>query len=227
MARRLYFIIYLLMVLVSAKGQTASQLTREGNRLFSSKRYAQAEVLYRKAVDKDPGNAIAGYNLGRSLQAQKKNDEARKQYEKAAQLEKDPVRQASSYNNLGTVFQGEKEYAKAIEAYKNALRRNPHHRNARYNLELCQRQQRRQQKQKQSSGGGKNKSDKKKDKQQNKNQKQQNKNQNNNRQQDDQSMSKDNAEQLLNAARQQEKETQERLSKAMRQPSDRKLEKNW
>ena len=40
-------------------------------------------------------------------------------------------------------------------------------------------------------------------------------------------MSKDNAEQLLNAARQQEKETQERLSKAMRQPSDRKLEKNW
>ena len=92
MARRLYFIIYLLLVLVPAKGQTASQLTREGNRLFSSRNYAQAEVLYRKAVDKEADYAIANYNLGRSLQAQGKNDEAEKQYEKAARLEKDPVR---------------------------------------------------------------------------------------------------------------------------------------
>ena len=38
-------------------------------------------------------------------------------------------------------------------------------------------------------------------------------------------MSKDNAEQLLNAVKQQEKETQERLSKVMRQPSDKKLDK--
>ena len=95
MARRLYFIIYLLLVLVPAKGQTASQLTREGNRLFSSRNYAQAEVLYRKAVDKEADYAIANYNLGRSLQAQGKNDEAEKQYEKAARLEKDPVRKSS------------------------------------------------------------------------------------------------------------------------------------
>ena len=109
MARRLYFIIYLLLVLVPAKGQTANQLTREGNRLFSSRNYAQAEVLYRKAVDKEADYAIANYNLGRSLQAQGKNDEAEKQYEKAARLEKDPVRKSSSYNNLGTILQGKKD----------------------------------------------------------------------------------------------------------------------
>ena len=40
-------------------------------------------------------------------------------------------------------------------------------------------------------------------------------------------MSKDNAEQLLNAVKQQEKETQERLSKVMRQPLIKKLDKNW
>ena len=125
------------MVLVSVKGQTANQLIREGNKLFSSKSYAQAEVLYRKAVDKEGGNAIANYNLGRSLQAQKKNEEAKKQYEKSAKLEKDPVRQSSSYNNMGTVLQDEKDYSSAIEAYKNALRHNPGHKNARYNLELC------------------------------------------------------------------------------------------
>lgn len=40
-------------------------------------------------------------------------------------------------------------------------------------------------------------------------------------------MSRENAEQLLNAAMQQEKETQQRLKKAMQQPQRRKLEKNW
>ena len=226
MVKRLYFIICLLLLFVSANGQTANQLIREGNKLFSSKNYAQAEVLYRKAVDKEANNAIANYNLGRSLQGQKKNDEAKKLYEKAAELEKNPVRKSSSYNNLGTILQDEKDYAKAIEAYKNALRRNSDHRNARYNLELCKRQQKKQQ-QNQSSGG-KNKPDKDKDKKKNQPQnKNKDNNQKNNQQKDNQGMSKDNAEQLLNAVKQQEKETQERLSKAMRQPSDRKLDKNW
>ena len=146
MTKRLYIIVCLLMMFVEMNGQTSNQLIREGNRLFSSKKYAQSEILYRKAVDKDVNNAIANYNLGRSLQEQKKNAEAKKFYEAAAKLEKDPIRQSSSYNNLGTIFQNEKDYTKAIEAYKNALRHNPNHNNARYNLELC-RQKQKQQKQ--------------------------------------------------------------------------------
>lgn len=211
------------MMFVEMNGQTSNQLIREGNRLFSSKKYAQSEILYRKAVDKDVNNAIANYNLGRSLQEQKKNAEAKKFYEAAAKLERDPIRQSSSYNNLGTIFQNEKDYTKAIEAYKNALRHNPNHNNARYNLELCKQKQKQQ-----SSNDKKNKSNKDKDKKkqsQNKNQK--NNQKKNNQQKDKQDMSKENAEQLLNAVKQQEKETQERLSKAMRQPSDRKLDKNW
>lgn len=211
------------MMFVEMNGQTSNQLIREGNRLFSSKKYAQSEILYRKAVDKDVNNAIANYNLGRSLQEQKKNAEAKKFYEAAAKLEREPIRQSSSYNNLGTIFQNEKDYTKAIEAYKNALRHNPNHNNARYNLELCKQKQKQQ-----SSNDKKNKSNKDKDKKkqsQNKNQK--NNQKKNNQQKDKQDMSKENAEQLLNAVKQQEKETQERLSKAMRQPSDRKLDKNW
>ena len=69
------------MMFVEMNGQTSNQLIREGNRLFSSKKYAQSEILYRKAVDKDVNNAIANYNLGRSLQEQKKNAEAKKFYE--------------------------------------------------------------------------------------------------------------------------------------------------
>ena len=40
-------------------------------------------------------------------------------------------------------------------------------------------------------------------------------------------MSKENAEQLLNAAMQEEKNTQQRIKKAQRQKQTRKLQKNW
>ena len=110
MVKRLYIIICMLLVFVGCNAQTANQLIREGNKLFSSKNYAQAEILYHKAIDKDGSNAIANYNLGRCLQAQKKNEEAKKLYDNAAKLEKDPVRLSSSYNNLGTILQDEQNY---------------------------------------------------------------------------------------------------------------------
>ena len=40
-------------------------------------------------------------------------------------------------------------------------------------------------------------------------------------------MSKDNAEQLLNAALQNEKATQQRISRALQQRGSRRLQKNW
>ena len=210
MFKRLYFIVCLLMLsFVTLSAQTSNQLIRKGNKNFSSKNYAQAEVFYRKAIEKEPNNAIGNYNLARCLQAQHKNAEAN--------------------NNLGTIYQGEKNYSKAIDYYKKAMRDNPSHNNARYNFELCQRQQKKQNNKK-NSGGSKNNQNKNKqnknqsnkDNKQKKKDNSQQKPQNNNN-----DMSKSNAEQLLNAAMQQEKETQKRLAKAMQQPSDKKLDKNW
>ena len=40
-------------------------------------------------------------------------------------------------------------------------------------------------------------------------------------------MSKENAEQLLNAAVQEEKATQQRMKKAMQHPNRKQLQKNW
>ena len=40
-------------------------------------------------------------------------------------------------------------------------------------------------------------------------------------------MSKENAEQMLNAAMQQEKSTQQRIKKAMQRPRSAKLDKEW
>ena len=55
-----------------------------------------------------------------------------------------------------------------------------------------------------------------------------NQNKNNQQNQNNQDkMSKDNAEQLLNAAIQQEKDTKRKMQKAMSQPRRKQYEKNW
>jgi Ca-activated chloride channel family protein len=124
-------------------------------------------------------------------------------------------------------------YGEAINAYKEALRNNPNDNETRYNLALCKKllknqpknKNKQNNKQKDKNNKDKNKKDKNKDKQNNKN-KDQDK-QDKKQQQPKDRMSKDNAEQLLNAAMQEEKATQQRISKAMQQAGSRKLQKNW
>ena len=217
MIRRCYVILCLLMFFLTINSQTVNQLIRVGNKQYSQKDYVHAEISYRKVLNKDNNNIVACYNLARTLQAQNKDSEAKILYEKVIKLKEASSARVSSYYNLGTLLQKEKNYGGAIETYKNVLRIDPNHNKARYNLELCKKQQ--------HSAGGRNKSNNNQKKNQKRNG--DNKNGESNQAKNRNSMSRDNAQQLLNAAMQQEKETQERLSKAMKQPSDRKLDKNW
>ena len=179
--------------------QTDRQHIRYGNRWFKQDNYVKAEAEYRKAVDKNPSNPQALYNLGCALLMQKKDSAAIQQFEHAGKIETDPKRKAMAYHNIGWICQSLKMYGEAAEAYKESLRNNPSDNETRYNLALCMRQQK------------KNKQEKDKQQQQ----KQQEK------------MSKENAEQMLNAAMQQEQQTQQRIKDAMRQNRSRKLQKNW
>lgn len=212
-----------------AVAQTDRQLIRQGNRQFRSGDYPDAEVSYRKSVEKNPRNPQAVFNLGNAILAQKKDSAAVQQFERAAKLETNPQRKAMSYHNIGVICQNHQMYGEAIEAYKEALRLQPNDDETRYNLALCKRQQKRQQNDKNKDNKqqqNKNQQDKDKQQQKQDQQKQQDKQQQK-QQQDKQKMSKENAEQLLNAAMQQEKSTQERMKKAMQQPRSRKLDKNW
>ena len=211
-------------VVLAATAQTDRQYIRKGNAAFAAKKYGEAEVNYRKALAANGQNAIAAYDLGCAMQAQHKDSLAIQNYTLATENEANKVRRASAFHNLGTVFQGKKDYQKAVEAYKNALRNNPKHTNARYNLTQCMRLLKKQQQQQQNKQQQK---DDKKDKNKNKNN-DKNKQQNpQDKKKEDDGMSKDNAEQMLNAAMQEEKATQERLKKYMQQPQSRHLDKNW
>ena len=231
MKQTIQILILFLLMALPLNAQTDRQYIREGNKFFHGKDYVQAETSYRKALGQNGGDGVAAFNLGCALQAQKKDSLAIQQYIHATEVEKNPLRRASAFYNLGTVYHSKQDYENAIEAYKNALRLNPHHDDARYNLAVCMKQQQNQQQNQQNQqNNDKNKDDKNKDKNKDKNDKQnqnQSKDDQNKQQNKDKDLSKDNAEQMLNAAKMAEQATQEKLKRAMQQPNNKNIEKNW
>lgn len=233
---RFYIIISLLLTTLSvssyADNRQARKLIRKGNALFRADKRQEAQVDYLKAYRADSTDARVQYNLATSMFPQdfklvqkERCDTMAIMFERAAQAETNPLRKAKAYHNEGVAFQGVKDFGKAIEAYKNALRCNPNDDESRYNLVLCQRQMK-------NKGGGKNNQQQDKKDQQNQQQQQQEKQekqekQDQQKQQQEPPMSKENAEQLLNAAMQREKETQKRMKEAQQQPRRRRIEKNW
>lgn len=231
--RGLKYIFILIAIFASsaAFAQADRQYIRNGNKLFHQQNYAKAEVEYRKAISKNPNNSQAIYNLGNALLMQQKDSAATSLFQKSGKIEKSKIRKAMSYHNIGVICQKHQMYGEAINAYKEALRNNPNDNETRYNLALCKKllknqpKDKNKQNNKQKDKNNKDKNKKNKDKQNNKN-KDQDK-QDKKQQQPKDRMSKDNAEQLLNAAMQEEKATQQRISKAMQQAGSRKLQKNW
>ena len=220
-AKTTLLLMLFLMMGMSAAAQTDRQSIRQGNRQFRAQEFAKSEVEYRKAVAKNPRNAQAVYNLGCALMAQQKDSAAVVQFQNAGKMETVKMRKAMAYHNIGVICQQHQMYGEAIEAYKEALRNNPKDDETRYNLALCKRQQKNQPQNKDQN--------KEKEKKEEQNKEQQNKEQQKKEQQQQpkDQMSKENAEQLLNAAIQEEKATQQRMKKAMQQPRSRKLQKNW
>ena len=242
-----YIIVTVAFLLVggtNAVAQTDRNLIRQGNRAFKSQKWAAAETQYRKAISKNQKNPQAIYNLGCALMMQQKDSLAMVQFGNAAQLESNIFRRSKSYHNMGVVMQNHREYAQAIEYYKMALRCNPQDNETRYNLALCKKLlKNNQQNQNNKNNKDKNKNDKNKDKKNDKNKNKdgqnkndqnkdkQNKNQDKNNSdknmQNQEKMSRDNADQLLNAAIQQEKATKRKMQKAMSQPRRKVYDKNW
>lgn len=226
--RRLLSILCSFIFVLGVQAQNDRGHIRLGNRLFHQQKFEQAEVEYRKAVGKNSANPQAHYNLGCALFAQKKDSAAVKQYEIAGRLEKTSRRKAMVFHNLGVACQQHQLYQQAITAYEESLRNNPNDNETRYNLALCKKLLKNQPRQNQNKNKqDKNKQNNKKNNRQTQNNKNQDKQNPNNQPQPKEQMSKDNAEQLLNAAMQEEQATQQRLKDAMRQPQRRKLQKNW
>lgn len=222
---------------------------RKGNKEYRQQKYSTAEQRYKSAIKVNPNSKEAIYNLANTSYKQGRWDEALKGYEKYVSLEKqNPQNMGKAFHNIGNAYlhkhpsKDEKEnyLEKAIEAYKQSLRINPTDNETRYNLAVAQKLR-----QDQGKGGGNDKNkDKNKDekKNQDKNKQDQNKDQNKDQNQNkkdqekqdkQEQMSQSNAEQLLKAIEQDEKQTQDRIKqmkaaeRKQKNDENRRNNKDW
>lgn len=217
------------------------EYVRKGNKLYEDSLYIKAEENYLKAIDKESGSIEANYNLGNTYIYQQKAKEAAEQYKKAITLQeletrkllndknakegdiqKSKERTSMAYHNLGVLYQGSKDYQNAINAYQQALRNNPADNETRYNMILAMHQLKQQQQKNQDQDQQKQEQQKQEQKEQQKDQEQQQQ-----EQQDQDEMSNENAEQIIEAAMQDEKDVQERVKKMMQVQPNSKLDKDW
>ena len=232
-----FYILSLLLVAsagqVLAQQKTDRDYLRSGNKLYNDSLFIKAEVDYRKALEVNPKSTDAMFNLANALLMQQKAKEAMEQYQSVSKIEKDKEKLAQIYHNMGVILQSSKQLPQCIEAYKESLRNNPKDDETRYNLALAQKQLKDQQPDQQNQDQQEQQQQKKEEQEQQQNQDQQEQDQKDQQQQNQQQqqqnkneMSKENAQQLLNAVMQDEKNVQDKVKKQL-QIQGKKLEKDW
>lgn len=209
--------------------QNEKPLVREGNSQYKKGNFSEAELKYRKSLEKNKNSAEGSFNLGDALYKQKKYDEAAGAFHNLSSANKDKDLQAKTFYNLGNSYMQADKYEESANAYKQALRMNPKDEDARYNLAYALqklRQQQQQQKDKDKKDDKKNQ-EKKQDQQQQQQDKQDQKKQEQQQQQAQQQpkISKEDAERMLEALKNDEKNLQKRLAK--KEGARVSIEKQW
>jgi len=229
-SRILITVIFLAMAeLINA--QSDKKFIRQGNREYENDKYPEAEISYRRAIDKNKGSADAIFNVGDALYKQSKFEDAGKQFIDNHSLIEDKEKRSASLYNLGNSLLMANKVQESIEAYKGSLKLDPSNMEAKYNLAYAQ-DLLKQQQQKDQEQQDQQKNDQKKDrneKQENKNQ-DQNKDQNKDQQQpqeQQQEISKEDAERLLNSLANDEKNVQEKVKLAKAMKAKVRTVKNW
>lgn len=140
-------VLFIITSFISVYGfaQNATQSIIKGNQLYQQSQFDLAEAQYRKALEYEPENEKAKYNLANSLQKQNKYDEAAKLLDDLGSSSKDNSLKSAAYYNQGVAYTKMKNLDASIESYKKALRLNPNDKEARENLEKALLQKKNQQ----------------------------------------------------------------------------------
>lgn len=253
--------ILLLILMEPASAQVDRKYIRSGNEYYKaafadstktdSTLLQNAEVEYRKAIEKKPSSFEGRNNLANSLYKQKKYDEALKEWQSLTGLNIDARKKASLYHNIGNTHLMSNELEKGIEAYKNALRNYPNDTATKYNLAFAQSKlkQQQQQQQNQDQNQDQNQEQDQKNQQQQQNQQQQEQEQQQQQEQQAQQqqgeekqgeqqqgqesengeeISKQDAMRILQALEKDEKQLQQELKRNRKKNSkSKKTDKDW
>jgi len=228
----------LLIISLTLNAQADKKYLRQGNREYGKESFSESEISYRKAIDDNKKSPDAVFNIGDALYKQNKFEDAGKQFIENVNMNDDKDKKSAGLYNLGNSLLKANKVEESIAAYKNSLKLRPNSKEAKYNLAyaqdlLKQQQEQKEQQNKNDKNKDQDKNDQKKDpKDQNdKNKDQQNdqdnKNDQNKQQQQQQGISKDDAQRLLNALANDEKNVQEKVKLAKASKAKVKTVKNW
>lgn len=247
--RQLIILLYILLQGSLAFAQKEKRDIHTGNKLYEQKKYKEAEASYKKSVAKSKESLEGNFNLADAWYKQKKYEDAVKKFTEIAGSSDRKDIKAKAYHNLGNSLLESQKLEESIEAYKKSLMNNPKDDETRYNLAYAQEKLKQQQQQqdkddknnKDNKGNNKNdknskdqqnKDDKNKDNKDSKDQKDKDKGGD---QKDDQKgekpkpdqLSKEDAERMLNALKNEEKNTQDKLKNKKGQGVKTNILKDW
>jgi Ca-activated chloride channel family protein len=234
-------ILFILSFLMSFNSfaQNKKSFLRDGNKLYADSSYNEAEMQYRKSLEKDQDYFNASFNLADAVYKQERYEESSALFDalKDNALNKTDI--AKVYHNLGNSLVKEQKLEEAIEAYKNALRINPKDKDTRHNLAITHKQKKQQEKEQENKDEkdeqeqdkeGENKEEEKENKEQEQsqeNKEQQEEKKESKPEEKKEEMSKETAEKMLEAIQKKEKELQEELQKKKVKGKRVKVLKDW
>lgn len=133
---------------ISAQNFELKDRIINGNSAYDRKDYKKAEAEYRMALSEDANSIKAHYNLGNALYQQDKKDEARVHYDKVLKNKQAQTQDKfQAYHNIGRTYLDEKQYEKAAQNFKEALKLNPDDDETRYNYALAKKKMEEEQQQ--------------------------------------------------------------------------------
>ena len=230
MTKILLTITLLLLIAGDGFAQKENPLIRQGNKQYEEGKFKEAEIDYRKALERTPGSVKGSFNLGNSLYRQENYEEATRNFADAARLikETDETGRSAALHNLGNTLLKSGKLEESIEAYKQAMRLNPADEDTRYNLAYAMNQlQQQQQQQQQNKDDKSDKDDKKDEKDQKDSQPQDSDQQQKDQPRDKQQISKQDAERMLEALKNDEQKTLEKVNQQKVKASAVQIEKDW
>lgn len=232
------------MILVSAaimsNAQNERRFVRAGNRYYleglkdttriDTASFSRAETEYRRALEKRPNDQNWNFNLSNSQYKQMRFEESTTAFKQLADQANTPEEKARALHNLGNSLLFQQKIDESIDAYKEALRNNPSDLDTKYNLAYAQMLKNQDQEQQQDQDQNEDQQQDKQDQQedQNQNQDQQDQQDQEQKQQPPPKISPQNAEQLLQALQNAERDIQDKVKKQQaREAKPTRVEKDW
>lgn len=176
----------LLSVALTASAQIDRHDVRAGNRKFRKDNWKEADISYRKALVKDSTSVAANYNLANTLYRQENYEEAEKLMKKIGDNASASANAADYWYNTGDIAIAKKDWQGAVNAFKEALLKNPSDMDAKENYIYAKKMLENQQKNGGNGDGQNNQDQNNQNQDQNQNGQDQNKDQNNDQNKDGQ-----------------------------------------